>query len=844
MKTRPQISHLIVFTLAAVTLVISVFSFVKALGWLNQPFPGFMVYHPAYVGSYSYREWPGKQAGLKYMERIRAVDGQQVQFGNEVTAAVKDRAPGTKMHYTIESKAGVRDVAVPVDVFDLKDFFLIFSINFFVGLAICVLGFVVFILKPNTATSWVFMILCFCVGNYGTTGFEIHSSYHLVRFHYTVLSIFPFTFLHLGLIFPERKRILIRYPVIEYLVYIPSLLLVAGYQVYSSTFPEFTANAYPFWIPTYIQLSSVARVFTLIGFVGFLLLVIHTYLRSSSVTARQRAKMMIFGVGIAFLPVAILGLLTITAGIYFPFNFVSVSAVFFPLLIAYSIVRHNLFDADVIIRRTVGYALVTVIVIGAYAGVSLVLNVLLEQYRLAESRAFPIVFTLVVIFIFNPLRDRIQSLVDRLFFRKEYDYGVIIEKISGAMTTLLDLDQILKSLVRSFTEEMFITTGAVMLLSADGAAFRVSIAEGEEKDAVGKIRFQRDEPLIQVIEKDKNEITRYDLLEDPKYKAVCEACNLNFEALNASLMIPMIYQEQVIGLLSLGDKKSGKSFNHEDVDLLRTIAHQGAVAIENARLFQENLEKQRMEEELNIARDLQMSMLPARCPEIIGFEIAATSLPAREVGGDFYDFTETLDGNWAMVVGDVTGKSVSGALVMSASRSIFRMLSEEGEKVSDIMIRANRRAKKDIKTGMFVALLYAVLDVKRKKICMCSAGQTQPVSLSAQTGKASLLETVGDTFPLGILDDVDYQETTLAMHSGDTVVFYTDGIVEAMNDRKEVFGFDRLIETIQSAHGLSANDMMKTILQSANTFAGDTPQHDDLTVIVLRMQPTEGPPNN
>ena len=150
------------------------------------------------------------------------------------------------------------------------------------------------------------------------------------------------------------------------------------------------------------------------------------------------------------------------------------------------------------------------------------------------------------------------------------------------------------------------------------------------------------------------------------------------------------------------------------------------MAIENARLFQENLEKQRREEELTIARDLQMSMLPATCPEIEEFKLAAHSIPAKEVGGDFYDFIEMGEGKLGLVVGDVTGKSVSGALVMSASRSVFRMLSEEQLSVGEIMIRANRRTKKDIKKGMFVALLYAVLNAKKGLLTFAAPARPNP----------------------------------------------------------------------------------------------------------------------
>jgi len=535
MKNLHRISTIVVILLALVAGGVSIYCAIKAVQWVNRPFAGFMVYHPAYVGSYSYRDWPGKEAGLKYLERIHAVDDRPVQFGEDILAIVDRHAPGETLSYTIESAAGIRDVAVAVDVFDWKDFFMVFSINFVVGLAICVLGFVVYFLKPGTRTSWVFLVLCFSVGSYGTTGFEIHSSYSLIRFHYTVLSLFPFTFLHLGLVFPERKRIALRFPFIEYLIYLPPLVLIIGYQVYFSTFPELGDGNYPSWLPTYIDLSAIARVYTLLGFVGFLGLVLHSYFRSSSIMARQRAKMMIFGVAIAFLPVAILGLLTITAEIYFPYNFVSVAAVFFPLLIAYSIVRHNLFDADVIIRRTAGYTLVTVLIIGAYAGVSLVLNVLLGQYRLAESRAFPILFTLVIIFIFNPLRDRLQGWVDRIFFRKEYNAGEILDKIGSAITHLMEVPQILNMLVQTFMDDMFLETSSVMLLTPDGTQFKVMLADGKRKEEIQRQVFPRETPLLKTIEDEQKELTLYDLIEDPKFRDISASGKTYFDDLDASL---------------------------------------------------------------------------------------------------------------------------------------------------------------------------------------------------------------------------------------------------------------------------------------------------------------------
>jgi sigma-B regulation protein RsbU (phosphoserine phosphatase) len=265
------------------------------------------------------------------------------------------------------------------------------------------------------------------------------------------------------------------------------------------------------------------------------------------------------------------------------------------------------------------------------------------------------------------------------------------------------------------------------------------------------------------------------------------------------------------------------------------LAFLGAVGLEHGRLFKEVIEKLRMEEDLSVARDVQMSMLPGSCPEIEGYEIAAGSTPAREVGGDFFDFIELGERKLGLVLGDVTGKSVSGALIMSASRSVFRMLSEENYTVGEIMIRANRRTKEDITKGMFVALLYAVLDVDERALSVCSAGQTQPILLSGKTGRADLVETQGDNFPLGILDEADYKETRMQLTPGDTVVFYTDGIVEAMNQREEVFGFQRLLQVVENSRSKTGEALLKEIVDRAREFAKGASQHDDQTVIVVRV---------
>jgi len=267
------------------------------------------------------------------------------------------------------------------------------------------------------------------------------------------------------------------------------------------------------------------------------------------------------------------------------------------------------------------------------------------------------------------------------------------------------------------------------------------------------------------------------------------------------------------------------------------LAFASAAGIEHSGLLNEMIGKLRMEKDLHHARDIQVSMLPEACPVIVGFQIAACSTPAREVSGDFFDFIEIDEQRLGFVIADVTGKSVSGALIMTAAKSVFRLLSEEKMAVSEIMNRANLQIKKDITRapGMFVALLYAELKIEEKMIGLCSAGQTQPVHVSSKTGEAVLIETEGDAFPLGIVDFAQYEETEVSMESGDLIIFYTDGVVEAMNKAEEMYGFDRFLAVIKANRKMEAESFLKSLVDDVNRFVGKAEQHDDLTIVVIKV---------
>ena len=405
MARRVRGSMLLFYSLTAFMVVVCTISLIASFSWINKPFPGFLIYHCPYIGSMSISDWPGREAGLKFLDQVILMDDKAVWKGQDIYTQVAKRPLGSQVNYLVKSKSETKVIALPTVGFGLRDYLMTFFFTFLGGVAVFALGFVVFVLKPGTRTSWVFFVFCFFLSLYMVTSFEILTTYIFVYIHYFAISMMAASVFHLGLVFPDKKQVLLRFPLLEYLVYVPALVFSIGYVIYFFNFEDILkVNALP-WMPDYKTLGTFVRIYSLGCALGLIVFVVHSLFRASSVGARQRARMILFGVSIAFLPPAIVMMGFFLFKVNFPWNFLVFFVIFFPASIAYSIARHNLFDAEIIIRRTVGYAAMTAILVGLYMGVTLSLNVFLGKYQLDRSQAFPILFTLGIILIFNPLRN-------------------------------------------------------------------------------------------------------------------------------------------------------------------------------------------------------------------------------------------------------------------------------------------------------------------------------------------------------------------------------------------------------------------------------------------------------
>jgi serine phosphatase RsbU (regulator of sigma subunit)/anti-sigma regulatory factor (Ser/Thr protein kinase) len=304
------------------------------------------------------------------------------------------------------------------------------------------------------------------------------------------------------------------------------------------------------------------------------------------------------------------------------------------------------------------------------------------------------------------------------------------------------------------------------------------------------------------------------------------------KAAGVKLIVPLVSQGELIGLINLGVRLSEQEYSSDDRKLLGNLATQAAPALRVAQLVQqqkvEAAERERMEQELRVARLIQQTLLPQEVPDVSGWQVSAYYQPAREVGGDFYDFIYFPDGKIGFIVADVTDKGVPAALVMATTRSILRAAAERLESPGAVLERTNEVLHKEIPPRMFVTCFYAILDPATGHLQYANAGHDVPYRRTAD----GVVELRATGMPLGLLPGMGYEEKEATLDAGDSVLLYSDGLVEAHAPDGDMFGFPRLQALLALHPGGEA--MTDFLLDELAAFTGQGwEQEDDVTMVVL-----------
>jgi serine phosphatase RsbU (regulator of sigma subunit) len=301
------------------------------------------------------------------------------------------------------------------------------------------------------------------------------------------------------------------------------------------------------------------------------------------------------------------------------------------------------------------------------------------------------------------------------------------------------------------------------------------------------------------------------------------------------IVVPMVSSDKVVGFLYVG-KRVEFGFEHDDAETLRAFSDQAAVAVENARLVEESIIKERLEQELKIAHEAQMKLLPKEMPKLEGFELDAVCVTANEVGGDYYDFFQLSEDKLGIVIGDVSGKGPSAAFYMAEVKGIMEALAKETLSPKEMLIAANEILYKNFDRKTFISLIYGILDAKSKTFVFCRAGHCPIFFCQQNVEECQRLEPQGLGVGLdpGGLFEKTMQQDKIKLKKSDTILLYTDGVIEARNRAGEEFGEKRLASALLAVKDRESIDIKKELVHNIYTFFDGQNAYDDLTFIIIK----------
>ena len=402
--------------------------------------------------------------------------------------------------------------------------------------------------------------------------------------------------------------------------------------------------------------------------------------------------------------------------------------------------------------------------------------------------------------------------------------------VSSALNSTINLVDLLTLIMESANEVVDAEASSLMILDDRSGELVFSVPTGPKKSEMTEVRIATDKGIAGWVFTHNEPLLIPDVTKDSRF---FHGFDKSFDFRTRSIIcVPLLLKGKVKGVLEVLNKKDGSPFQESDLYLLKTFANQAGIALENARLRQEAVEKQRLRHELSVANQIQTALLPARTPDLPGLEVAAFLKPATEISGDFYDFIELDHEKLAIVIGDISGKGVPAGLLMAASRSSLRTRIESLPSVSEAIHEVNRVLMRDAE-GRFVTLFLGLIDLANRTFLYSNCGHMPGLLFKKRTGDARELMVGGSI--LGAFEEFGYMEETLDMEPGDTLVLYTDGVTDEENPAGEKFGVDRLFGLFEEKAHLDAEEIISSISESVLNFMQGGTQGDDFTVVAIKF---------
>ncbi len=787
-----------------------------------------------------------EKAGIRHGDVIVGIDRTVLAATTNAQVILNRHEIGDRVSYLVRSGGGqspaghIVEVEVELGRRSIGDTSYLYAV--ILGFTFFAVGLFVLIRQPRLPASRVFSNLCslflvFLVCRLRPASYSWVDSFVLTTGTMALL-LLPAVFLHFFLIFPRPIWEWRRDPIANIIGWIArhSYQLLPLYVV-----PPVVYGLTVYWSRQQggeLPLISGAPMTNWWVMVAFMVLGLGALgVSAARVPDSQQRR----GAGIVFVG-AFFGIVPfVVLAVGFPSFFHTERFLFYgvvplilvPLTFAYAIIRFQLLDIRVILRKSLLYTITTALVTAVYALAIAFANHIFRGTAAAESPYFPVFFALAIVLLFEPLRQRLQGPVDRFFFAERHRLQGAMVEMGEAMTDEVELGPVVQQLVERLPALLGLHFAALYLVQGEHMqrmAGPVDLSEELPRLPILGRHLKRHGALLRV-----EDLAPLRLLSG----AVDDLC-VNFKKAGVELVGLLATRRRTVGLILLSSTAGQTVLEREEEDLLRSLLHQASLVLETSLLLDERTEQAELERELKIASTIQASLLPKRLSEVKGWERAAVCLPAREVGGDFYtELPCAHDRGGALAYGDVAGKSISGALMMMAAHEILNAVALGTPDVEELLRLANERlyALRDrsgaLQGGRFVALGYLGFLENSGHLHYALAGQPPPLVVNG-SGNVEALPLPEHRVPLGSLSFGGHSMLTRDLDPGSVVVAYSDGVTEAQDPGGEAFGEHRLCSVVAECKGHSAQQVLKKIVDTLQRFTEGAPSYDDVTLVVAR----------
>ncbi len=801
-----------------------------------------------------------EQLGLHSGDTLLAVNGQKYTGTAVLAEAYAKARPGDHIDLTVMSASGQHTVSVPVTAGKTATgrFAMDMVINIVAPIGCVLLGCWVVLVRPRDKLAWILLGLMFAFSQL-FSAFKIESwgpGYREVAVTYrTLLAIgWPIFMFLFGFFFPEPFPFYLHMKPwkrwIPILVVAP--ILVNCYYLGLISIAELTdwAKAKTI-VHSYAPWQTPLRIYTyfVVGF-GFFSSIFTKSSMAISPDAKRRLRLLYWGATVAMVPLFFITLISSFSGksIYdiFPDWVIGLSLIvtpIFPLTLAYVIVVQRAMDVRVVLRQSLQYGLakngirmLQVVATGVVIATAFALGS--NSNRVGKMIVIGIAVTIG--FSIPRIGDRLRQWIDRKFFREAYNAEQVLSELSDQVRSLVETRPLIETVAARISETLHIPQVAVLL--GGGGPFRSAYALGYE--GLPQISFAVGAGTVKMLEKQKEPARVY--IDDPnswiyREPEVGEEDRAKLAQLHSELLLPLSTRDKLLGFISLGPKRSDEPYSGTDLRLLKSVAAQTGLALENARLMSEIADevaqRERLNREVEIAREVQERLFPQTLPPILGIEYSGACRPALGVGGDYYDFLALPGGHLGIAVGDVSGKGIAAALMMASLQASLRgEATRAPENLAALVANVNHLVYEASSANRYATFFYAQYAPETRQLTYVNAGHNPPMLFhpDGKDWQVSRLETGGTV--VGLLESFPYEQSAVTVAPGDILVAFTDGISEAMNSLDEEWGESPLIETVKQCGALPPSEIIARVMQAADGFVAGAKQHDDMTLVVLCAQ--------